>query len=164
MDTTSFDAPAVSSPQSGKYMGLEWEKSAYSNSRSWEEAATYCNNLKLGGHYDWRLPTKDELKKLVKCSNEKQTPLADWKKDRNGDNDIENHQLATCCTNYPTCDDFVRPTIVSQFSCSSNPYWSSTTDENGNIWGVNFYDGRAINGYYPEIPNKTRCVRTITNK
>ena len=162
-NTTSFGAPGEPNPQSVEYMGLEWEENAYSNPRSWEEAVTYCNNLKLSGHYDWRLPTKDELKSLVTCSNGKATPLADWKVVY-PENDLENYQLATCCTNFPKCDNFVRPTINTQFPCSSHPYWSSTTDEKGNIWGVNFYDGRAISGYYPDLSNETRCVRTIIDQ
>ena len=34
-------------------------------SMKWQEAIDYCNNLDYGGHSDWRLPNKEELKALA---------------------------------------------------------------------------------------------------
>jgi len=163
-DSSSYGAPGVPSPpQSVGYKGLEWEKIAYNNSRTWEKAIIYCRKLKLGGHDDWRLPTKDELKSLVKCSNGKTTPLADWEGDLRGE-EAQNTKVATCCIDYPLCNDFDRPTIIDLLSCAPTAYWSSTIDEHGRIWGVNFFDGRAVQGYYPAIPNQIRCVRSTSRE
>ncbi len=46
--------------------GLQWQDYYSDNgdtvkSASGDTAATYCSNLVLGGHSDWRLPTIDEL-------------------------------------------------------------------------------------------------------
>ncbi|MBI5591177.1 MAG: DUF1566 domain-containing protein [Deltaproteobacteria bacterium] len=44
--------------------GLVWQQ-ATANSRSWEEALSYCATLNLGNNTDWRLPTIRELRSLV---------------------------------------------------------------------------------------------------
>ena len=45
--------------------GLMWEKSTDKNTYNWIQAIAYCDNLTLGGHSDWRLPTRNELQSLV---------------------------------------------------------------------------------------------------
>jgi len=44
--------------------GLMWEREA-SASQPYEDAASYCGELVLGGFCDWRLPTRIELVSLV---------------------------------------------------------------------------------------------------
>ena len=151
--------------QTVKYKGLEWQYQALSNgSYTWVAAKEYCNNLNLLGHSDWRLPTIDELKSLVKCSNGKQTPLPNYEADNTKNDPSIEIQRTTCCNNYPKCDNFARPTIDEQFVSASTAYWSSSLDENVNAWGVNFYDGRAIKGYFLTIPTHTRCVRDLKDQ
>lgn len=41
--------------------GLMWQTGRSGKFASFEEAQEYVTNMKLGGHNDWRLPTKDEL-------------------------------------------------------------------------------------------------------
>ena len=48
--------------------GLEWQQSSAPGTYTWQQATDYCNNLVLGGHYDWRLPTVKELSFLVDLS------------------------------------------------------------------------------------------------
>ncbi len=45
--------------------GLMWQQ-ATGGHMDWYAAMSYCNNLSLGGHSGWRLPTKDELEGLAK--------------------------------------------------------------------------------------------------
>lgn len=40
--------------------GLDWQRQPSSVQRSDEDAAEYCAQLSLGGHCDWRLPTRVE--------------------------------------------------------------------------------------------------------
>jgi len=37
----------------------------FTKTYSWNEADRYCKNLSLGGYIDWRLPKREELKKLL---------------------------------------------------------------------------------------------------
>ena len=43
---------------------LMWQKEDDGQKRTQEESKTYCNELSLGGHNGWRIPTINELKAL----------------------------------------------------------------------------------------------------
>ena len=45
--------------------GLVWQKATAPGTYTWEQALTYCENLTLGGHSDWRLPNRNELQSIV---------------------------------------------------------------------------------------------------
>jgi hypothetical protein len=45
--------------------GLEWQRRDDGKSRNWVQAHTYCRQLQLNGHTDWRLPTAKELHSIV---------------------------------------------------------------------------------------------------
>jgi hypothetical protein len=52
--------------------GLMWEQKTddggprdKDNKYTWKDALAYCENLLLGGHNDWRMPTPKELERLV---------------------------------------------------------------------------------------------------
>lgn len=47
--------------------GLVWQQKT-AGQRSWESALSYCENLKLGGKSDWRLPDIKELVSIVDLS------------------------------------------------------------------------------------------------
>ena len=47
---------------------LMWQREDDNTSRTWENALAYCQNLTLGGHSDWRLPTRRELVSIVDYS------------------------------------------------------------------------------------------------
>ena len=44
--------------------GLQWAAETSGEDLRWPEAVEYCDNLELGGHSDWRLPTMAELEAL----------------------------------------------------------------------------------------------------
>jgi len=45
--------------------GLLWQQSDDGLRRTWADAASYCQDLELGGRIDWRLPTRHELFSIV---------------------------------------------------------------------------------------------------
>jgi len=44
--------------------GLMYQNQPFNRMYTWQRAKDYCKDLILGGYTNWRLPTKDELKKL----------------------------------------------------------------------------------------------------
>jgi hypothetical protein len=45
--------------------GLMWQQNDDGNTRDWEDALSYSENLTLGEHSDWRLPNAKELQSIV---------------------------------------------------------------------------------------------------
>ncbi|NSW54250.1 MAG: HEAT repeat domain-containing protein [Anaerolineae bacterium] len=48
--------------------GLLWQQADDGGERTYEDALTYCRSLRIAGHDDWRLPTKEELNELASVS------------------------------------------------------------------------------------------------
>jgi hypothetical protein len=44
---------------------LTWQKAAPEKQMSWKQALSYCENLRLAGKSDWRLPNVEELRSIV---------------------------------------------------------------------------------------------------
>ena len=57
---------------------LMWQKETASSSMNWNDAQNYCNNLKLAGYSDWRLPTHAELMSIVDNNFRKPTINTDY--------------------------------------------------------------------------------------
>ncbi|MCI5149707.1 MAG: DUF1566 domain-containing protein [Candidatus Electrothrix sp. MAN1_4] len=113
----SDDAPeesftCTSGEQTAMWKGREWQRCDDGIEYTWEAAKAYCENLVLGGHSDWYLPTIDELKSLVVCTDGTPTPLADWPDEP-----------------YRCGSGYTEPTIDPAFECHPDLYWSSTPEE-----------------------------------
>ncbi len=116
---------------------LEWQRQGHPGQFTQADAADYCLSLD-GSHAGWRLPTKNELKSLVYCSEGPTAPLEDGE----------------------SCNQGSRfPTIVPGFSSFMSRYWTSTS-EGEDFWTVNFYTG-ASELVDPETTANVRCVRSI---
>ena len=48
--------------------GLMWQQATAPGVYTWEKALSYCDNLSLAGHSDWRLPTAKELQSIADYS------------------------------------------------------------------------------------------------
>ena len=62
-DTLSFTQNSDETVTDGE-SGLIWQKNPAS-SKNWREALEYCESLTAAGHYDWRLPNRNELASLI---------------------------------------------------------------------------------------------------
>jgi len=141
---TVFDKPTnlmwkqCSEGQSGKDCSGEAAK------YTWDDAiAKFGKNASFAGYSDWRMPTKDEMKSLVYCSNGTITPLPDQK---------------SCGEHY-----YQSPTIDQQAfpNTTYNWFWSSSPVAYGDYgaWFVDFYHG---NGNWDGKDNngQVRLVRS----
>lgn len=133
-------------PKIVNWRGNEWQRCDDGNMYDWNQANTYCQDLTLKGHSDWRLPSKDELKSLVACSNGVLTPLKDPP------------NSPFFCGGITFSNNYVKPVIDSLFSCQSKFYWSSSVYYDTYRWGISFSSGytdrdRFTNGHY------VRCIR-----
>ncbi|MDQ5768926.1 Lcl domain-containing protein [Thiothrix subterranea] len=94
----------------------------------WDDAMSeFESGVSFADYSDWRMPTKDELRTLVYCSNGIPQSTA-WYK--------------TCGHNYqiPTIDLQVFPNTPA-FGLL---HWSSKAKDASYAWGVNFYDGNDL--------------------
>jgi len=59
-----------------KTTGLVWQQDE-PGAKTWSEAISYCDDLSLAGHVDWRLPNIRELVSLVDDNKSKTSPALD---------------------------------------------------------------------------------------
>jgi len=48
--------------------GLMWQQATAPGTYNWQQALSYCENLELATHTDWRMPTVKELASLTDSS------------------------------------------------------------------------------------------------
>lgn len=144
--------PVPTAPPTVTWQGREWQQSDNGVKYNWDEAVAYCQNLSLGGHSDWYLPTKDELKSLVVCSNGTPTPLADF----------PTTEPWNCGDDpYSLVDGYKSPTIDDSFSCRNRLfdfYWTSTIKNSNYRFHVSFYRGGSGTGER-NLKSFVRCIR-----
>ncbi len=125
---------------------LMWGKEA-DEKMNWDDAMEYAENLRLGGYDDWRLPTIEELNKVVILCGGISIKY-EYGVDDYGEIVDKNIANETYQANY------------EEKGFASNDYWSSTTPANySNLaWSVYLYDGYQC--HYGKPTNfYVRCVR-----
>ena len=130
-----------SGPQTVLWKEQEWQRCDDGQDRTWDNAISYCENLVLDGHADWRLPTKDELEGLRVCTT--------------------GIYVDPYLPDYSWCNDgSSSPTIDPSFRCAQSYYWSSTTSayDVNDAWIVYFFTGYVSNTD-KSGNDYVRCVR-----
>ena len=141
--------------------GLVWQNPAPDDLMYWQEAIDYCENLTLDGHDDWRLPTIDELRSLVRGCQQTEPG--------GGCEVTESCLLFSCWDDNPDpcygCPSGEGPDNGCYWPAGMDGpcdyYWSSSpvTDDNTLAWNLDFYsgeveaDGRTYDAFH------VRCVR-----
>ncbi len=153
-------ARGLAGPEVVSWKGHEWQRCSNGQWYNWNESNSYCENLILDGLADWRLPTKDELKSLVVCTNNTPVPLKDAVDGGGGPSPN------TCADGNSVSYD--QPTIAPQFPYTEQRgYVTSTTlMDNGVefVWHVHFMHGQS---FYSEKESSwndiygysVRCIR-----
>ena len=162
------DADADSGEQEEQCTTIDaklWWSSKSADTMAWLSALNYCEELNVCGHSDWKLPTIDELKTLLKWRRDSQCKVSDT------DNCLSFDDCWTCSS---CCHDC---TLGGGGECNYSSYyydgrysklgdsgslWSSSvpTEYTHSAWIVNF---NAAQVYDKSKSNKTevyvRCVR-----
>ena len=156
-ETTNPSLPECSAssgtPCKDSASGLIWSSKA-SDSMTWDDAVSYCDNLTACGYSDWHLPTISELRTLIQNCPATETG--------------GNCGVTDSCLSYSSCWS-----EESCYSCSYEEnggysklgdtgwFWSSSllSDKSNVAWYVGFYDGIVSGGYIDYYGNYVRCVR-----
>ena len=142
---------AKSSIEKIKKLAGRWSKAA-PYTMTWKEAEEYCSDLNEGGFSDWRLPTIDELRRLITGCPRTETGGScriSTKRGKISSKDWNSYDCGKCGSGGGYSDLGDR-----------GAFWSSTTvpDAKKYVWRVDFDSGRIgydINDY----KGNTRCTR-----
>lgn len=134
--------------------GLMWAKTTDTNGDgkitvadklSYEDGQIYANELTLGGHSDWRVPTIKEQYSLILFDGQ----------DPSGLNGAGDYSLKTFIDldyfDFNSGDMEAGERLIDSQYLSSTKYVSTTMKGDETIFGVNFIDGR-IKGYGAKSP------------
>lgn len=139
--------------------GLTWQAKPTGGRMTWDEAKLHCKGLSLAGHRDWRLPTINELRSLVRGCPAAQT---------GGSCGVTDSCLNQSCWNDDpcrACADKGGPGTggaywPAQLSGKAAWHWSSSAvaDLDGLAWSAGF-DYGVVFYNHTNIALETRCVR-----
>ena len=123
-----------------KNTGLEWQQEISNSTYSLDGSKTYCENLRLGNHDDWRLPTVNELFSIIDSG--KYAPALD----------------TNYFSNIPTDQDsYFWTSQEIHYAGGTYPYY----DNFDGTWVVSTYNGKS--GYRSNSEYYVICVRGEKN-
>ncbi len=172
-DSDTVPAATITDCAGGKLdttTNLCWQDPPLEESTMWYFAISYCDDLELGGHSDWRLPDINELISLL-------NGCVDGRKTVDSSHSACEMTPTGCAATY-SCDDMENCVECSTLEgpgaegcfwdpelsgrCSS--YWSSTSlsTDSTSAWAANFRHGN-VSSRMRGTELLIRCVRTATD-
>ena len=144
-------------------MWMKWAEDNNGQGYNWEQAKQYCETLTFEGYSDWRLPTIDELRTLLRgCNN---TVMGGSCKVGNGCYNHNNCAQDVCMG----CEELKGPGTNGFYQVDSlggNGMWSSTTDQANQefAWAIDFRNGHIGVWHKGGSYGPIRCVRDAGGK
>jgi hypothetical protein len=167
IENADDEAPYNASVGGGMYFdsetGLVWEQFPNFVMISWSAAQSYCEDLVIYGHDDWRMPTISELRTLIRGCPYTESggycAVTDECSEISCDNGV-------CWSGY--CPQGSGPAGPDNCywqddlggECKYAGYWSSTLTQENNPWIIGFYSS-VINWVYVDSAHFVRCVRSL---
>jgi hypothetical protein len=117
---------------------LCWEHPRSTDTFTWDQAVQYCDTLSLGGHVDWRLPSRQNYLDLL----------------GNCDGEVLSGNSGYCnpCAASDACN--------ALFSSELAWHWTGTEYDFDSRWRVNFETGK-VGKVRGEFTMSIRCVRDL---
>lgn len=112
-----------------------YQNQPFTKKYTWKKAGAYCQGLTLGGHRDWRLPTRDELFAIGNIKKLHEWKDYDtWKKwfDKNKHRRFKNSKGES---------HFIDKRFIENMPKYSY-FWTSEEKDSSHAWFVRFVDGR----------------------
>jgi serine/threonine protein kinase len=150
--------------------GLVWQVSPANPAMDWLAAKTFCSNLRVVDHDDWRLPKLSELRSLVRGCAETRLGGSCRVSDRCLTRSCWEEVCVHCAVHrdVSVADEMPRetsdesesflPTAINGGCCQ---YWSSSPVANtpNRAWLIDFSNGAAIGNGHVSYQARVRCVR-----
>jgi hypothetical protein len=143
---------------------LCWQNPSSNTSYAWQEALDYCEGLVEDGYEDWRAPTIDELRSLVRGECAESHSGADGAcqvTDGSSWDDWDGEACTTSCAYLggPGPDgQYWDPELSGPVD---NLYWSASTISGApaQAWDIHFTDGWLLGTDKTSADHFARCVR-----
>jgi len=163
-ETCTYSHTCVNAVFNDSGSGLQWQNYDIDSFVTFEKAVAYCENLELGSYSNWRLPSIEELRSLVRGCDKTFT---------GGTCNIQNH-----------CTETSSGCSVSCFGCSSGEgpdenylywptelnlpsmykYWSSTLyDGERKAWTMDFENAGIYAYKVSNTSPSALCVRDLNS-
>ncbi|HPQ69438.1 MAG TPA: DUF1566 domain-containing protein [bacterium] len=149
-----------------KSTGLMWQTASLTE-LEWEEAVTFCADLDFEGHDDWRLPTIDELRTLIRgCHYTEPDGDCAASEQCNNIDACHNEACEGCISGEGPNYGFYMPYEFNPYCAGSDAYicsifWSSTPVSGSNgeqHWGA-WYTYADVAWDNSDSENAVHCVR-----
>ncbi|MCP4676799.1 MAG: DUF1566 domain-containing protein [Deltaproteobacteria bacterium] len=145
--------------------GLCWRDPPSEKEMTWQEATDYCDELTLDGQSDWRMPSIDELRSMIRgCPNT--VPGGECKiTDGSSEEDLRKYGLFCDCApeegpgeNGCYWDLEITSPCDQKVWSSSSYIFEASDGEAAGAWFVDFVSGRVF-GADKRVEFYVRCAR-----